>query len=213
MVEWCLPEAHKFARVGPSGNGSVYLWFTPDTSFLCPQTPIQPSRNESRLERQLKEQPDQAAGIHANGSQRGGVIHAPKFVSVFCGGGGQQEGGEIDRGEQNAISGKDKRVGSGGFGMQTGIGRRPGTQERVTRGLESTPLCGLVEGPRGAFLKGEDKGDSRLPLKSIMEPISYRPLKQLRSPGLYSRTYQTSNELTPNQGDNTRTVEGGGEAA
>ena len=46
--------------------------------------------------------------------------------------------------------------------MQTGIGIGPGTQESVTRGLELTPLCGLVEGPRGTFLKSEDNGDSRL---------------------------------------------------
>ena len=60
------------------------------------------------------------------------------------------------------ISREDKRVESEGFGMQAGIGRSPGTQERVTRGLESTPLCGLVEGPRGTFLKSKDNGDSRL---------------------------------------------------
>ena len=46
--------------------------------------------------------------------------------------------------------------------MQTRIGRGPGTQERVTRGRESTPLCGLVEGARGTFLKSEYNGDSRL---------------------------------------------------
>ena len=60
------------------------------------------------------------------------------------------------------ISREGKRIGFGGFGMQAGIGRGPGTQERVTRGLESTTLCGLVEGSRGAFLKSEDNGDSRL---------------------------------------------------
>ena len=108
------------------------------------------------------DQPDQTTGIHTGGSRRGGVIHAPKFGNVFGGGGGQQEGGETGRVEQNTISREGKRVGSGGFGMQVGIGRGPGTQERVTRGLESTPLCGLVEGPRGAFLKSEDNGDSRL---------------------------------------------------
>ena len=33
---------------------------------------------------------------------------------------------------------------------------------RVTRGLELTPLGGLVEVPRGAILKSKDSGDSRL---------------------------------------------------
>ena len=46
--------------------------------------------------------------------------------------------------------------------MQTGIGRAPGAQGRVTRGLESTPLCRLVEGPRGTLLKSEDNRDGRL---------------------------------------------------
>ena len=40
--------------------------------------------------------------------------------------------------------------------LLAGVGRSPGTQERVTRGLESTPLGGLVEGPRGAILKRTD---------------------------------------------------------
>ena len=49
-----------------------------------------------------------------------------------------------------------------------------------------------------------------IPLKSIMGPVNYRPLKQL---GTHSGTSQASNEYSPNQGGNSRTVESGGEAA
>ena len=71
--------------------------------------------------------------------------------------------------------------------MQAGIGRSTETQERVTRGLESTPLCALIEGPRGTFLKSrtvESADLTGIPLKSIMGPVNYRPLKKLGSPGL-----------------------------
>ena len=64
--------------------------------------------------------------------------------------------------------------------MQAGIGRGPGTQERVTRGLESTPLCGLVEAHEAHFSRArtmETADLTEIPLKSIMGPINYRPLK------------------------------------
>ena len=35
VAEWCLPEAHKLARVRHAGNSPVHLWSTPDTYFLC----------------------------------------------------------------------------------------------------------------------------------------------------------------------------------
>ena len=37
--------------------------------------------------------------------------------------------------------------------------KSPGAQARVTRGLEPTPLRGLVTGPRNAFLESKNDGD------------------------------------------------------
>ena len=54
--------------------------------------------------------------------------------------------GETGRDEPGAGYKEEKRIGSRG---------------RVTRGLESTQLCGLVKGPRGALLKSEKNRDSR----------------------------------------------------
>ena len=94
MAEWCLPEAHKCARVGPAGNGPVHLRSIPYTPFVCQWTPIQSLVSESRLERQLKEQPDPTTGVHADGGQRSRVIHAPKFGGILGDGGGKQESGK-----------------------------------------------------------------------------------------------------------------------
>ena len=100
--------------------------------------------------------------------------------------------------------------------MQTGIGRGPGTQERVTRGPESTPLCRLVEGPRGTFLKGEDNGDIRLDWDSAEVGNGTNKLWATQAVGesrTHSGTSQTSNKHSPNQGSNSRTVKSCGEAA
>ena len=37
MTDWCLPEAHKFARVRPAANGPVYLGSTPIPPFFAPR--------------------------------------------------------------------------------------------------------------------------------------------------------------------------------
>ena len=84
---------------------------------------------------------------------------------------------------------KRKKVGPEGFGLQTGVGGGLGAQGCVTRGHESTPLCRLVEGPRGTLLKTraktmESADLTGIPLKSVMGPINYRSLKQLGSPVL-----------------------------
>ena len=51
--------------------------------------------------------------------------------------------------EQHRRTRRDiKRVGSGGFGVQTGVSGGLGTQGCVTRGLESTPLCNLTNFPQ-----------------------------------------------------------------
>ena len=45
----------------------------------------------------------------------------------------------------------------------------------------------MIEGPRGTFLKSrtvESADLTGIPLKSIMGPVNYRPLKKLGSPGL-----------------------------
>ena len=55
---------------------------------------------------------------------------------------------------------KELDLEEGRIGSQKGIGRGLGAQGCVTRGLESTPLCRLVEGPRGTLLKWEDNGIS-----------------------------------------------------
>ena len=43
--------------------------------------------------------------------------------------------------------------------MQTRVGRSPGAQACVTRGLESTPVRRLVKGPRSTFLKSKNDED------------------------------------------------------
>ena len=43
--------------------------------------------------------------------------------------------------------------------MQTKVGGSPGAQAPVTRGFEPTPLRGLVNGPRNAFLESNNDED------------------------------------------------------
>ena len=43
--------------------------------------------------------------------------------------------------------------------MQTGVGRSPGAQARVTQGFESAPVRRLAKGPRNAFLESKNDGD------------------------------------------------------
>ena len=60
------------------------------------------------------------------------IVHAPKFGGILSGGGGSQESGKTDGDEPDTISGEDKRIGPGGFGMQAGVGGDPGAQARLT---------------------------------------------------------------------------------
>ena len=87
--------------------------------------------------------------------------------------------------------------------MQAGIGRGPGTQERVTRGLESTSMCGLVEGPRDALLKSEDNGDSRPDWDPAEVDNGTQAVGESRT---HSGTSQKLNKHSPIQGGNSRTV-------
>ena len=80
-------------------------------------------------------------------AEESGVFYSPEFAGLIGSGGGRQEDGENSRGEQDAIFGEDKRVGSGELGVQRGVSGGLGTQGCVTRGFESTPLCGLVKSP------------------------------------------------------------------
>ena len=43
--------------------------------------------------------------------------------------------------------------------MQTRVGRRPGAQACVTRGLQSTTVRRLAKGPRSTFLKSKNDED------------------------------------------------------
>ena len=100
----------------------------------------------------------------------------PKFSGVLSGSGREQESGEASGGKPDAISGESKGVGPGGSGVQTGVGGSPGAQACVKRGFESAPVR------RARMMETADL--TGIPMRSVMGPINYRPLKLLGSPGL-----------------------------
>ena len=103
----------------------------PHTSFLYHKVPIHSPGSESRLKRQIEEQPDEATGFHADGSRGSGVVHAQKFGGIISIG-GYQESGKTNEDEPYTISREDKGIGPGRSGMQTGVGGGPGAQARFT---------------------------------------------------------------------------------
>ena len=86
-------------------------------------------------------------------------MNTPEFGSVLGGSGGEQEGGETGGDQSVEISGEGKGAGLGRPGMRTRVGGSSGFRASVTCGLEKTPVRGLVEGSRDAFLKSENNGD------------------------------------------------------
>ena len=54
---------------------------------------------------------------------------------------------EDSGGKYDAVFVEGEGVGPRGSGVQTRVGTSPGAQACVTRGLESTPVRRLVEGP------------------------------------------------------------------
>ena len=70
--------------------------------------------------------------------------------------------------------------------MQTRVGGSPGAQARVTRGFESTPVRNWLKAHETHFSRArmmETADLTGIPMRSVMGPINYRPLKLLESPG------------------------------
>ena len=178
VAEWCLPEKHNYARVGPAGNGPVHLRLTPIPPLIGARVDSRDSSRSSRT-RQPGSTPMEAEEAESS-TRQSSVVSSLVVV----------DNKRVERPAETSRARYLERV------KELDLENLECRQELAeVLGLKNVSYEDLSRHHCVDWLKAHEAHFSRarimetadlteISLKSIMGPINYRPLKLMGSPGL-----------------------------
>ena len=168
-----------------AGNGPVLLRSTPYAPFLCHWT--QSLESESRLERQLKEQPDRTTGVHTDAAEKAESSTPQSSVvsSVVV-----VENKRVERPAEASRARyleRIKELDMENLECREELAKVLGLKDVSHEDLSRHHCVDWLKAHEAHFSRArmmETADLTGIPLKSIMGPINYRLLKLLGSPEL-----------------------------